>query len=140
MKHKFTSGKADLPDATLVRPSDWNDFHVMEAFTKAGLPAAGTAGRLALVADDVRGIWFDTGTEWIKLFPQVNVKDFDARGDALAAIDGAITTGTPDFTSAGAAFVAADVGKKIAVRGAGAAGAVLITTILAFVSSTAVTL
>jgi len=28
MKHAFTSGIADGGDATLVRPSNWNDIHV----------------------------------------------------------------------------------------------------------------
>jgi hypothetical protein len=36
----------------------------LRAFTKAGLPAAGTAGHLARVTDDVRGLWNDFGTAW----------------------------------------------------------------------------
>lgn len=29
MRHQFTSGKADGPDTSLVRPSNWNDDHVL---------------------------------------------------------------------------------------------------------------
>lgn len=70
----------------------------------------------------------------------INVKNRGAKGDGLTNTDGTITTGTPDFTSATAAFIAADAGKTILVIGAGAAGANLQTTILTFVSGTAVTL
>ncbi len=70
----------------------------------------------------------------------LNVKDFGAKGDGIFGVDGAITTGTPDFTSALASFTAADVGKEFSCIGAGASGAVLQTTILALVSETAVTL
>jgi hypothetical protein len=51
-----------------------------------------------------------------------------------------ITSGTPNLTSSGSTFTSADVGKRIYVPGAGAAGAGLSTTILAFVSATQVTL
>lgn len=51
-----------------------------------------------------------------------------------------ITSGSPNLTSSGSTFTSADVGKRIYVPGAGAAGAGLSTTILAFVSATQVTL
>lgn len=54
--------------------------------------------------------------------------------------DGAITTSTAAFTSASNPFVAADVGRAIIVRGAGASGADLVTTISVFTNSGAVTL
>lgn len=66
--------------------------------------------------------------------------DYGAKGNARYVIDGAITTGTPNFTSATAAFVPGDAGKGIVVNGAGAAGIPLVTTILTYVSATAVTL
>jgi hypothetical protein len=30
VKHAFASGKSDGADATLVKPSNWNDFHVYD--------------------------------------------------------------------------------------------------------------
>lgn len=57
-----------------------------------------------------------------------------------AITDGAITTGTATFTSASAPFTAADAGRAIIVRGAGAAGADLVTTILSFGTTSSVTL
>lgn len=51
-----------------------------------------------------------------------------------------INSGSNSLTVAGAAFVAGDVGKKIVVPGAGAAGATLVATITARVSATDVTL
>ena len=73
--------------------------------------------------------WFD-----------VTHPDFGAKGDLTTLADGAITTGTPNLTSATAAFTVADQGKSIEVVGAGAAAAVLRTTILTYVGATAVTL
>ena len=52
-----------------------------EGYTTAGLPAAGTAGRIVRVTDGARGLWVDNGTAWIKLYPYVDLKDF-AVGDA----------------------------------------------------------
>ena len=54
--------------------------------------------------------------------------------------DGAITSGAAVLTSASALFLAADAGRAIIVRGAGAAGADLVTTILTFTSTSNVTL
>lgn len=65
---------------------------------------------------------------------------YGAIGDGQKLQDGAITSGTTAFTSAGSLFTAAAVGKSISVRGAGAAGAPLTTAIAAVVSPTAVTL
>ena len=53
-------------------------------YTQAGLPAAGTAGRLARVTDNVRGLWMDQGSQWFGLSGEtVNVKEFGAKGDDL---------------------------------------------------------
>lgn len=65
---------------------------------------------------------------------------FGAKVDGKEVLDGAITSGGASFSSASAGFTAADVGKVLTVEGAGAAGAVLRTTIQAFVSGTVVTL
>lgn len=70
----------------------------------------------------------------------VHVADYGALGDVVVRNDGAISSGTPDFTAAGASFTVADQGKTILVAGAGAAGVTLVTTILTRVSATAVTL
>ena len=51
------------------------------SYTIATLPSAGTAGRLARVTDGARGIWMDNGTEWIKINPNIDPKDFGVRGD-----------------------------------------------------------
>lgn len=71
-----------------------------------------------------------------------NVLDsaYGARADWVTTADAAITTGTPNLTSATAAFVSGDVGKTVIVYGAGAAAAPLQTTVSAYVSATAVTL
>lgn len=63
----------------------------IKGFTKAGLPAAGIAGRLARVTDDVRGLWIDDGTAWRKIQPYVWVEDF--AGDVQAAINAAAASG-----------------------------------------------
>lgn len=71
----------------------------------------------------------------------LNAKDEGAKGDARKfATGGSITTGTATLTLTGATFTAADVGKLIYVLGAGAAGAVLSTTISAYTDATHVTL
>lgn len=69
-----------------------------------------------------------------------NVNKYGALGDGIYLNDAAITSGTPNFTSATAVFTASDVGKVITIIGAGAAGVDLTTTISAYVSATAVTL
>jgi len=76
--------------------------------------------------------------------PSVNVgmsiTAFGGVSNYRVVTDGAITISTATFTSATAAFVAKDQGKVIKVKGAGTAGADLITTILTINSATSVTL
>lgn len=50
----------------------------------------------------------------------LNVKDYDAVGDAKQVTDGAMSSGTSTLTSATAVFTSADVGKVIDISGAGA--------------------
>lgn len=69
-----------------------------------------------------------------------NVKSYGAKGNGKTLYDGAITSGTPDFTSATASFTSSDVGKVITIIGAGGTNIDLTTTISAYVSATAVTL
>lgn len=90
------------------------------------------AGLTSAQAD---GLYADTAS-----LPFASYEDYGAVGNAQILADGAITTGTPNLTSASASWSSNDVGKSIIVVGAGAAGAALRTTILARVSATAVTL
>jgi len=57
----------------------------LQSYTIAGLPAAGTAGRLARVTDGIRGIWKDTGTAWVSVTGEADVADFGAFASATAA-------------------------------------------------------
>jgi pectate lyase-like protein len=58
---------------------------VLSGFTKAGLPSAGNAGRLARVTNDVQGVWMDQGSQWFALTGEViNVKEFGAKGNDSA--------------------------------------------------------
>jgi hypothetical protein len=69
------------------------------------------------------------------------VADFGFVGDLATVFDGAMTSGLATLTCATSApFVAGDVGKRITVAGAGAAGVQLTTTILSFTSTSIVTL
>ena len=71
-----------------------------------------------------------------------NVRDYGAKGDTKQVLDGAITTGTTTLTSATASFATTDVGKTIAVVGAGTTGqaVTLKTTIASRTNSTTVEL
>src|ERR1019366_4319541 len=95
---------------------------------------AGSPGIWYITADDLALSQLDA--RYAQVFSPIA---YGAKGDAKAVIDGAITSGLTALTSATAGFAPADVGKLVCVAGAGAAGAVLVTTISAYVSSTAVT-
>lgn len=97
-----------------------------------------TVSRIRTFADRSGRILDDTDLGYL---PKVyNVKEYGAQGDQQTVSDASITSGTDDLTTVADAFTSEDVGKAIRVYGAGAAGADLITTILAYVSPTAVTL
>ena len=66
--------------------------------TVAALPAAGAAGTLRKVTDNVRGVWMDTGTRWTPVNGAVaNIQDFGAVGDGetddTSAIQAALDAG-----------------------------------------------
>lgn len=67
-----------------------------------------------------------------------NVKAYGASGNCKVVLDGAISSSsnTTTLTSATANFSNSDVGKLVAINGAGAAGAVLSTTIASVTNST----
>lgn len=76
-----------------------------------------------------------------KMRDVVHVKDFGAKADyTTVTATVSITSGAAALTATGAAFTSADVGKLIAVPGAGAAGGILNTTIAAFTDATHITL
>lgn len=75
-----------------------------------------------------------------KLGDVVSVLDYGAVGDGLYFSDGWISSGKADFTSASSNFTIEDVGKIIAVFGAGPGGGVLVSTIAGRVSASHVTL
>lgn len=78
-------------------------------------------------------------TALLNKLPAYNVMSYGAKHDYQTASDASVTSGSPNLTTAGNRFTAADTGKTIRVYGAGAAGIDLITTIT-YVSATAVTL
>jgi|GEM_PF-4629261 len=67
IKHKFVSNKADSQDATLVRPSNWNDEHnlIMNGSSLLGRTATGTgaAAEVTLGA----GLEFSAGALRVKI-------------------------------------------------------------------------
>lgn len=99
LKHKFTSGKADGGDATLVRPSNWNDEHdlVMAADRLLGRTTAGTG-----VAEEITvgtGLTLSTGS--IQVTPNT-YQPLDAELTALAGLVSAADQ-APYFTGSGTA-------------------------------------
>ena len=70
----------------------------------------------------------------------ISVKDFGAIADAQSIATGAISATDKTLTIGSALFAAGDVGKAVAVTGAGVAGAMLSTTIASFTSTTEVEL
>lgn len=66
--------------------------------TFAGLPPAGTSGRLRRLTDDDQGLWFDSGTDWLPAGgPYFDLRRFGAKGDGV----------TDDGPAVAAAFAAA---------------------------------
>lgn len=70
----------------------------------------------------------------------LDVKNFGAKADGQGYTDGTVSASSTAFSSALATFTAADVGKTIAIDGAGAAGSYLSTTIAGFVDAHDITL
>ena len=72
----------------------------------------------------------------------INVTDspFNAKGDMLIFSDGAISASSTTFTSQSATFTSSDVGKAVAVVGAGSSSGVLTAGITKYLSAHSVTL
>lgn len=71
---------------------------IVNSYTVASLPAAGTAGRIARVTDSVRGLWMDQGVQWFSLSgATIDVRNFGAVGngvaDDTAALQSALNAG-----------------------------------------------
>jgi parallel beta-helix repeat protein len=91
-----------------------------------------TTGATGVVqlAGDLGGVGTTSSAPSLKNVAKVfNILDYGAKGDFKTVSDGAITSGTNSLPSATASFSLADIGKQVTVKGAGAAGADLITTI-----------
>lgn len=97
-----------------------------------------TVSRVRTFADRSGRILDDTDLSYLP--NDYHVAEYGAKFDQQTVFDASITSGTDDLTTVADAFTSEDVGKSIRVYGAGAAGADLITTILAYVSPTAITL
>ena len=82
----------------------------------------------------------DVATTLLTKLSVFNVKEYGAQANFKTIIDGTITTGTNILTSATANFTSADVGKLIAIKGAGRGGIWLSCTISSVTNSTTVVL
>jgi hypothetical protein len=80
------------------------------------------------------------GAEVVTTIAPANVKASGAKCDGQMVSDGVMNGTTAVLTSASGKFVAGDVGKLILVPGAGAAGALLTSTIASYQSATQITL
>lgn len=56
IKHRFVSEKPDLPDATLINPSDWNATHEVEPGSITTAELADGSVTAAKLAPDVLGV------------------------------------------------------------------------------------
>lgn len=100
-------------------------------------------GDLVFARSDGDGVWRLYATSENRPGAQYgifNVEDYGAIGDGRVVSSCSITSGAAALTNAGAVFTTADIGKRIAVGGAGASGVDLVTSIIAYVSATQVTL
>jgi hypothetical protein len=115
--------------------------------TASGPPASGTFSVADWVLDQGGAIWIcviaGTPGTWRRAGDQpwqFRPESYGALGDVQAVSDGAITSGSHQFTSASAGFTSAFAGKVVYVPGAGAAGADLLTTIATYTNPTTVQL
>jgi hypothetical protein len=114
IKHAFASAKADGGDATLIRPSNWNDDHVIDTYIDYPAiadPAAPAAGNVRVYGKDIAGRIFPkwigpSGVDTpIQPFIGANSCRSVKPGSAAAATTHATALGT-GFTSTATTFTA----------------------------------
>ena len=120
---------------------DANGARVSEAYVaSATAPLALAAGALTIAAATIAtaGTMSATDKQKERLFIDP-MADYGAKFDHKLSFDGAASTGSPNIiTSATIGFVAADVGKRIVLSGAGASGAQYVGSITSLNSGTSV--
>lgn len=116
---KWNAARTDLECKTLtgtgtiavpVSPNDGGTGAAnTTGYTKAGLPAAGTAGRLARVTNDVRGLWLDQGSQWFPISGGiVNVMEFGAKCDGVTNDATALQAAIDALTNGGTVLIPAN--------------------------------
>jgi hypothetical protein len=53
------------------------------SYALASLPAAGVAGRVVRVTDNIRGLWTDTGTQWHSITEFADARDWGVKADGV---------------------------------------------------------
>lgn len=96
------TGGASYTGITATSPTITTPRMNLETFAQASLPAAPTAGAVAIVTDNIRGFWVYYSSQWFNMtHGVVDIKWFGAKGDGTTA------GGGTDDTSAITAAVAA---------------------------------
>ncbi len=143
----FTAANATNPRIDLVTIDTAGAIQIVTG-TAAATPAIPTipASRMVLARVDIpaNATTITTGQivdKRVFLFgATISPESFGAVGDCKYITDAAMTSASAVLTSATGPFSAGQVGKVAVVKGAGAAGATLLTTVASYTSATQVTL
>lgn len=143
---------------TTISPGDWNAVldDIEQALTDSVVgPASSTNSNLAAFSGVTGKVLSDSGipsqftqsgtgavarTWTSKMRDVVHVHDFGAVGDGVYAATGVATATDATFTATGVSWTSADIGKRIIIWGAGAAGSFHATTIASINSATSIEL
>ena len=119
----------------------------------SGTVASGTAGQLGYYGSTgttISGFGYGTAGQVLSSGGASNppawqnkmlsIADYGAKCNEATFTDGSISATSTTFNTSSSHFVSGDVGKVIRVSGAGAAGAMLVTTIASYTSATQVSL
>jgi hypothetical protein len=140
--HTGTQTLSTISDAGTAASHPSTDFAPSSGIAESAVTNLATD--LAAKIDTTSGAQSKTGALTVPVIDMggqvFNVKGYGVKVDGKAANGGVMDGTTALLTLAGANFTAAAVGNAITVRGAGAAGAALRTTIAAFTDSSHVTL